>query len=162
MRAWIRRWLLLFVLCVVALLVFPYALEVRSSDAENPFVPGAMAALPRVPVPEASPSAPRFAVAAREGIAELLGSGDGSIVGWRYATGLWGEHIKPNWWQSALALRAEGFTEEQLARVHGPIGLDLGGRGAEETALGILAEITAVRFGGSGASKRDGVRSGLG
>ena len=58
------------------------------------------------------------------------------------------------------ALRAEGFTEEQLARVHGPIGLDLGGRGAEETALGILAEITAVRFGGSGASKRDGVRSG--
>ena len=60
------------------------------------------------------------------------------------------------------ALRAEGFTEEQLARVHGPIGLDLGARGAEETALGILAEITAVRFGGSGASKRDGVRSGQG
>ena len=52
------------------------------------------------------------------------------------------------------ALRAEGFTEEQLSRVHGPIGLDLGGRGAEETALGILAEITAVRFGGSGASMR--------
>src|ERR1700682_4328314 len=60
------------------------------------------------------------------------------------------------------ALRAEGFTEGQLSRVHGPIGLDLGGRGAEETALGILAEITAVRFGGSGASKRDVVRSGLG
>jgi len=52
------------------------------------------------------------------------------------------------------ALRTEGFTEEQLARVHGPIGLDLGGRGAEETALGILAEITAVRFGGSGVSMR--------
>jgi len=52
------------------------------------------------------------------------------------------------------ALRNEGFTEEQLARVHGPIGLDLGGRGAEETALGILAEITAVRFGGSGVSMR--------
>jgi len=51
-------------------------------------------------------------------------------------------------------LRNEGFSEEQLARVHGPIGLDLGGRGAEETALGILAEITAVRFGGSGASMR--------
>ena len=49
------------------------------------------------------------------------------------------------------ALRKEGFTEEQLALVHGPIGLDLGSRGAEETALGILAEITAVRFGGSGA-----------
>ena len=52
------------------------------------------------------------------------------------------------------ALRREGFTEEQLARVHGPIGMDLGGRGAEETALGILAEITAVRFGGSGVSMR--------
>ena len=53
------------------------------------------------------------------------------------------------------ALREEGFTEEQISRVHGPIGLDLGGRGAEETALGILAEITAVRFGGSGSSMRE-------
>jgi xanthine dehydrogenase accessory factor len=57
------------------------------------------------------------------------------------------------------ALRKEGFTEEQLSRVHGPIGLDLGGRGAEETALGILAEITAVRFGGSGAFMRDARRA---
>ncbi|HEY3084453.1 MAG TPA: XdhC/CoxI family protein [Candidatus Dormibacteraeota bacterium] len=53
------------------------------------------------------------------------------------------------------ALRKEGFTEAQLSRVHGPIGLDLGSRGAEETALGILAEITAVRFGGTGASMRE-------
>jgi xanthine dehydrogenase accessory factor len=57
------------------------------------------------------------------------------------------------------ALRAEGFTDDQLSRVHGPIGLDLGGRGAEETALGILAEITATRFGGSGAFMRDARRS---
>lgn len=57
------------------------------------------------------------------------------------------------------ALRTEGFTEEQLSRVHGPIGLDLGGRGAEETALGILAEITAVRFGGSGAAMREAKRA---
>ena len=56
------------------------------------------------------------------------------------------------------SLRSEGFTDEQISRVHGPIGLDLGGRGAEETALGILAEITAVRFGGSGSSMRE-VRS---
>src|SRR5205807_6289180 len=54
------------------------------------------------------------------------------------------------------ALRKEGFTEEQLSRVHGPIGLDLGGRGAEETALGILAEITAVRYGGTGGAVRAG------
>ncbi len=53
------------------------------------------------------------------------------------------------------ALRREGFTEEQLSQVHGPIGLELGGRGAEETALAILAEITAVRFGGSGGSRRE-------
>ncbi|MDQ6636756.1 MAG: XdhC family protein [Candidatus Dormibacteraeota bacterium] len=48
-------------------------------------------------------------------------------------------------------LRSEGFNEDQLARIHGPIGLDLGGRGAEETALAILAEMTAVRFGGGAA-----------
>jgi xanthine dehydrogenase accessory factor len=47
------------------------------------------------------------------------------------------------------ALRKEGFSDDQLARVHGPIGLDLGARGAEETALGIMAEVTAVRYGGS-------------
>lgn len=55
------------------------------------------------------------------------------------------------------ALRREGFSEAQLARVHGPIGLDLGGRGAEETALGIIAEVTAARFGGSAASMREKV-----
>jgi xanthine dehydrogenase accessory factor len=59
------------------------------------------------------------------------------------------------------ALRAEGFTEEQLGRVHGPIGLDLGSRGAEETALGILAEITAVRFGGSGVAMREARRTSI-
>ncbi len=53
------------------------------------------------------------------------------------------------------ALRAEGFTDEQLATVHGPIGLDLGGRGAEETALGIMAEVTATRHGGSGGFMRE-------
>jgi xanthine dehydrogenase accessory factor len=52
-------------------------------------------------------------------------------------------------------LREEGFTDEQIARVRGPIGLDLGSRGAEETALGILAEITAVRFGGTGAAMKE-------
>jgi xanthine dehydrogenase accessory factor len=57
------------------------------------------------------------------------------------------------------ALREEGFTDEQLARVHGPIGLDLGGRGAEETALGIMAEVTAARYGGSAASMREVRRS---
>ena len=51
------------------------------------------------------------------------------------------------------ALSAEGFSEDAIAEVHGPIGLDLGSRGADETALGIIAEVTAVRFGGSGIAK---------
>src|SRR5438094_2613866 len=52
------------------------------------------------------------------------------------------------------ALREEGFTEEQLSRVHGPIGLDLGGRGAAGAALVSLDEMTAVRYGGTGAAMR--------
>jgi xanthine dehydrogenase accessory factor len=48
-------------------------------------------------------------------------------------------------------LREAGFTDQDLARLRGPIGLDLGGRHPMETALAILAEITAVRNGGSGA-----------
>jgi xanthine dehydrogenase accessory factor len=52
-------------------------------------------------------------------------------------------------------LRAEGYTEEQLARVYGPVGLDLGARTPEETALAILAEITAVRHGRPAGFMRD-------
>ncbi|MFC9267359.1 XdhC family protein [Streptomyces zhihengii] len=55
-------------------------------------------------------------------------------------------------------LRAAGATEAELARLRSPIGLDLGGRGAEETALSIMAEIVAVRRGGSGTplTEREG------
>ncbi|MDP9482015.1 MAG: XdhC family protein, partial [Chloroflexota bacterium] len=49
-------------------------------------------------------------------------------------------------------LLAAGVTEDELARLHGPIGLDLGGRAPAETALAILAEIVADRHGGSGRS----------
>ncbi|MFJ8165682.1 XdhC family protein [Streptomyces sp. NPDC096136] len=44
-------------------------------------------------------------------------------------------------------LRAEGVTEVELARLRSPIGLDLGGRTPEETAVAIAAELTAVRHG---------------
>ncbi|MFF9768435.1 XdhC family protein [Streptomyces sp. NPDC014636] len=47
-------------------------------------------------------------------------------------------------------LRAEGVTERELARLHSPIGLDLGARTPEETALSIAAEIVAARRGGTG------------
>ena len=50
----------------------------------------------------------------------------------------------------AVALRQEGFSDEELARIHAPIGLDLGGRRAEEIALSIIAQIVAVRHGASG------------
>ncbi|MDF6045716.1 XdhC family protein [Streptomyces sp. JH14] len=45
-----------------------------------------------------------------------------------------------------------GVTELELARLHSPIGLDLGARTPEETALSIAAEIVADRRGGSGVS----------
>ena len=48
-------------------------------------------------------------------------------------------------------LRESGVPDECLAALRGPIGLDLGGRTAEETALSVMAEIVAVRHGGSGA-----------
>jgi xanthine dehydrogenase accessory factor len=51
-------------------------------------------------------------------------------------------------------LRADGFGEETLARVHAPIGLDLGGPTPEEIAVSILAEIIAVRRGGKVAVRQ--------
>ncbi|MCF6526116.1 XdhC family protein [Streptomyces sp. JJ36] len=47
-------------------------------------------------------------------------------------------------------LRETGLTELELARLRSPIGLDLGARTPEETALSIGAEIVAARRGGSG------------
>jgi xanthine dehydrogenase accessory factor len=52
-----------------------------------------------------------------------------------------------------------GVTEADLARLHGPIGLDLGGRAPAETALAILAEIVAERHGGSGVPMLDRARA---
>ncbi|MGI8537458.1 MAG: XdhC family protein [Mycobacteriales bacterium] len=47
-------------------------------------------------------------------------------------------------------LREAGVTETALARLHSPVGLDLGARTAEETAVSIAAEIIQNRWGGSG------------
>ncbi|MGW1787109.1 XdhC family protein [Streptomyces sp. NPDC002143] len=46
-------------------------------------------------------------------------------------------------------LRAAGLTDRELARLHSPIGLDLGARPPEETAVSIAAEIVAVRRSGT-------------
>lgn len=45
-------------------------------------------------------------------------------------------------------LLAEGFSEAELARIHGPIGLALGAKTPEEIALSILAQIVKVQRGG--------------
>ena len=52
-------------------------------------------------------------------------------------------------------LLAAGVAAADLARLRGPVGLDLGGRAPAETALAILAEIVAERYGGSGAPMRE-------
>lgn len=43
-------------------------------------------------------------------------------------------------------LGREGFTDAQIDRIHGPIGLDLGGKTPAEIALSIIAEIVATRY----------------
>ncbi|RZT26822.1 xanthine dehydrogenase accessory factor [Kribbella sp. VKM Ac-2569] len=47
-------------------------------------------------------------------------------------------------------LREAGLTDEEVARLASPIGLDLGARTPEETAVSIAAEIIAQRWGGAG------------
>lgn len=55
----------------------------------------------------------------------------------------------------ARRLREAGVTDAETERLRSPIGLALGGRTPEETALSILAEIVMVRSGGRGEALRD-------
>ncbi len=52
-------------------------------------------------------------------------------------------------------LLEEGVAEEELDRISGPAGLDVGASSREETAISILAEILAVRTGRSGGPLRE-------
>src|SRR5207253_11385742 len=47
-------------------------------------------------------------------------------------------------------LREIGIADEQMERIHAPLGLDLGARTPEETAVSIMAQIIALRAGRSG------------
>ena len=47
-------------------------------------------------------------------------------------------------------LREAGLTDEEISRMRSPIGLDLGARTPEETAVSIAAELIQLRWGGSG------------
>lgn len=51
------------------------------------------------------------------------------------------------------ALRAIGVTEDVIARIQSPVGLDIGARTPQEIALSILAGLVAVRRGGAGGWK---------
>jgi xanthine dehydrogenase accessory factor len=55
-------------------------------------------------------------------------------------------------------LLAAGVRLEDLDRLCGPVGLDLGGRAPAETALSIMAEIVAMRHGGTGLPMREKAR----
>ncbi|MGI8457965.1 MAG: XdhC family protein [Propionibacteriaceae bacterium] len=57
--------------------------------------------------------------------------------------------------QRLSGLRSAGTSETRLARLSSPIGLDLGARTPEETAISIAAEIVALRWGGDGGRLRD-------
>jgi xanthine dehydrogenase accessory factor len=50
-------------------------------------------------------------------------------------------------------LLEQGFTEVEIARIHGPAGLDLGGRAPAQVALAIAAEIVAETSGGVTSGK---------
>jgi xanthine dehydrogenase accessory factor len=43
-------------------------------------------------------------------------------------------------------LHALGFSDEEIARIHAPVGLKLGGRAPAEIAIAIMAELTAARY----------------
>ena len=60
--------------------------------------------------------------------------------------------------QRLAQLREVGITDDEIARLSSPIGLDLGARTPEETAVSIAAEIISLRWGGGGSrlSDRDG------
>ncbi|MBM2810601.1 MAG: XshC-Cox1 family protein [Chloroflexi bacterium] len=51
-------------------------------------------------------------------------------------------------------LQAEGVSAEAIARMHAPIGLDIGSKTPEEIALAIMAEVVAARYGKAGPPLR--------
>ena len=70
-----------------------------------------------------------------------------SNVGYVGAIGSRGTHAK-----RVDRLRAAGFADADIARVHSPVGLDIGSKSPAEIALAIAAEMVAVRRGRSGQS----------
>ncbi len=75
-------------------------------------------------------------------LAELLRSGRG------FAGALGSRHTQA---ARRARLTAAGITEKELARLHGPVGLDLGAGTPAESAVSVVAEVIATRSGRSAA-----------
>jgi xanthine dehydrogenase accessory factor len=54
---------------------------------------------------------------------------------------------RKKWAQIEQSLRDQGFSEERLAKIHAPIGIQLGGETPEEVAVSIVAELIQTRAG---------------
>jgi Glycosyl hydrolase family 76 len=113
MRGFLRRWLLLLAVCTggLACLLLASTSGVGSAAAHNGRSTGkhASAGTGSGAASAGGPAAPSalqraWSVDARKGIVELLGTADGSRVGWNRRFAEWGGLIGPHWWQSALAM----------------------------------------------------------
>ena len=77
----------------------------------------------------------------------------GALAGGAFYVGWIGSHRNQE--RRRGLLREEGVTDDELARVSGPSGLDIGAGTPSETAVSILAEILAVRAGRAGGRLKE-------
>jgi Glycosyl hydrolase family 76 len=112
MRGLLRRWLVLAAVCGGGLI---YLLVAGISGTGNAIAHGGRSsavgvqgplatALPATEAGVSSRMRHIWTVDARKGMIELLGTADGSRVGWNRKFAEWGGLIGPHWWQSALAM----------------------------------------------------------
>jgi len=62
---------------------------------------------------------------------------------------------RKRWSETVKSLNEAGISDEQLKRVHSPIGLGIGAETPEEIAVSIMAEVLMLRGGGSGKQMKD-------
>jgi xanthine dehydrogenase accessory factor len=61
---------------------------------------------------------------------------------------------KRRWATTVKALKDKGISEEKIAKVHSPMGLELQAETPEEIAVSILAEVMMIKDKGTGKSMR--------